>query len=252
MAEVAAQRKIEIDTLPVRTLILSGEPGGSIPSVRSRIEEAWQAKVVDHAGATEVGPWGYPARSGRGLHILESEFIAEFLSLETGQPASEGELSELVLTNLGRVGSPVIRYRTGDLVRPIWQHDEANRFVILEGGVLGRTDDMTIIRGVNIFPSAVEQILRSFPEVLEFRMIARKVDEMDHDDRSRRPAGKPCADCRGVAVAAGVESGSELRCAGDPAAVRGQRQSFCRRAPRESFEAVNDDCHRLADLSRSG
>ena len=110
---------------------------------------------------------------------METEFIAEFLSVETGRPASEGELSELVLTNLGRVGSPVIRYRTGDLVRPVWQHQLQNRFVLLDGGVVGRTDDMMIIRGVNIFPSAVEQILRSFPEVLEYRMIVRKVEEMD-------------------------------------------------------------------------
>jgi phenylacetate-CoA ligase len=113
------------------------------------------------------------------VHVLETEFIAEFLSVETGRPAGEGELSELVLTNLGRLGSPVIRYRTGDLVKPVWQHQQKNRFVLLDGGVVGRTDDMLIIRGVNIFPSAVEQIVRSFPEVLEFRMIVRKVDEMD-------------------------------------------------------------------------
>ena len=179
MAEVASHRQIDVASLHVRTLILAGEPGGSLPSVRDRIEQAWQATTIDHAGATEVGPWGYADRSRRGVHVLETEFIAEFLSVETGRPAAEGELSELVLTNLGRVGSPVIRYRTGDLVRPVWQHQQPNRFVLLDGGVVGRTDDMLIIRGVNIFPSAVEQIVRSFPEVLEFRMIVTKLDEMD-------------------------------------------------------------------------
>ena len=84
-----------------------------------------------------------------------------------------------MLTSLGRVGAPVIRYRTGDLVRPTWPTSGPNRFVLLEGGVLGRADDMLIIRGVNVFPSAVEQILHSFPEVVEYRMTARKRGELD-------------------------------------------------------------------------
>ena len=74
--------------------------------------------MLDHSGATEVGPWGYGDPAGKGLYVIENDFIAEFLSVETGGPAGEGELAELVLTNLGRAGSPVIRYRTGDLVRP--------------------------------------------------------------------------------------------------------------------------------------
>ena len=102
-------------------IVLAGEPGGSIPHVRGRIAQLWDADVLDHGGATEVGPWGYGDAAARGMYVMESEFIAEFLSLETGAAAVEGELSELVLTNLGRIGCPVIRYRTGDLVRPIWQ-----------------------------------------------------------------------------------------------------------------------------------
>ena len=104
---------------------------------------------------------------------------AEFLSVETGKPAAEGELAELVLTNLGRVGCPTIRYRTGDLVRPSWTHAGPNRFVFLEGGVIGRADDMLVVRGVNVFPSALDQILRSFPEVVEYRVTAHKIGEMD-------------------------------------------------------------------------
>ncbi len=179
LAEVAVSRQIDVAALPVKRIILAGEPGGSIPAVRQRIEEAWNAQVFDHSGATEVGPWGFPDEEHRGLHILESEFIAEFLSVERGEPAAEGELSELVLTCLGRSGCPVIRYRTGDLVRPVWQHNGETRFVLLDGGVLGRTDDMMIIRGVNIFPTAIEQILRSFPEVVEYRMTAERVEVMD-------------------------------------------------------------------------
>lgn len=193
LAEVGTQRNIGVGRLGVRVLILAGEPGGSVPATRARIERAWQARVVDHAGATEVGPWGVGDSAARGLHVIESEFIAEFLSVETGRPAREGELAELVITTLGRVGSPVIRYRTGDLVRPIWRHELANRFVLLEGGVLGRADDMLIIRGVNVFPTAIEQIVRGFPEVVEFRLTAFKHEEMDQlsieiEDHLHQPA----------------------------------------------------------------
>jgi phenylacetate-CoA ligase len=179
MAEVAAENQIDVASLDVRRIVVAGEPGGSVPHTRRRIELAWNARVVDHGGASEVGPWGYADRDDRGLHITESDFIAEFLSVATGERAQEGELSELVLTNLGRYGSPVIRYRTGDLVRPCWMPTSDNRFVLLEGGVLTRADDMMIIRGVNVFPSSVEQILRSFPEVVEYRLTARKNGAMD-------------------------------------------------------------------------
>ena len=124
--------------------------------------------------------------------ILEGEFIAEFLSVETGKPADDGELAHLVLTTLGRCGCPVIRYRTGDLVRPSWQTDGPNRFVLLEGGVLGRADDMLIVRGVNIFPSALDQILHGFPEVVEYRITATRKNELDQlsvevEDRLDQP-----------------------------------------------------------------
>jgi phenylacetate-CoA ligase len=192
LAEVAAQNQIDTQSLGVRNIIVAGEPGGSIPSFRERLEKAWRAQVVDHAGASEIGPWGYSDSKRRGLRIVESEFIAEFLALETGEPAADGELAELVLTTLGRAGCPVVRYRSGDLVRPRWLPDEDCRFVLLEGGVLGRTDDMLIIRGVNIFPTAVEEILRGFPEVDEFRMLATRVSHLDEleievEDRLNQP-----------------------------------------------------------------
>ena len=95
-----------------------------------------------------------------------------------GRPAEEGELAELVISTLGRTGCPVIRSRSGDLVRPSWQH-QGNNFVLLRGGVLGRTDEMLVVRGVNIFPSSIEQILRSFPELVEYRLTADKSGEMD-------------------------------------------------------------------------
>jgi phenylacetate-CoA ligase len=191
MAEVAAENQIEVAALDVRRVVVAGEPGGSTPATRRRIETAWNARVVDHAGASEVGPWGFADAHDRGLHVVETEFIAEFLSVETGQNAKEGQLAELVLTSLGRLGSPVIRYRTGDLVRPVWKSEGG--FVLLEGGLLSRADDMMIIRGVNVFPSSIEQILRSFPEVVEYRLTARKQGAMDEllvdvEDRLGEPA----------------------------------------------------------------
>jgi phenylacetate-CoA ligase len=179
LVEVAEEHSINLAHCAVDKIIVAGEPGGSVPAVRERIETAWDARVTDHSGASEIGPWGYGDRQQRGLHILESEFIAEFISLETGKPAQEGELSHLVLTALGRAGMPILRYGTGDLVKPVWSSKGPNRFVLLEGGVLGRADDMMVIRGMNIFPSSIEQILRSFPEVVEFRLTARKRGEMD-------------------------------------------------------------------------
>ncbi len=192
LAEVGEQRKLDVGELGIRRIVLAGEPGGSIPAIRQRIENIWRCQCIDHAGASEVGPWGFADLARRGLHVMESEFIAEFLSVESGQPAQEGELAELVLTNLGRIGSPVIRYRTGDLVRPIWNHGLQCRFVLLEGGIVSRADDMLIVRGVNIYPSAIEQILRGFPEVLEYRLTVFKVEQMDQlrveiEDRLEQP-----------------------------------------------------------------
>lgn len=179
LIEVARECGVDLAKSSVTRIIVAGEPGGSVPAVRQQIEQAWQARLVDHAGASEVGPWGYADAAGCGIHILESEFVAEFVSVETGQPAADGELSHLLLTSLGRPGLPIIRYQTGDLVRPRRSGEGANRFVLLEGGVLGRADQMMIIRGVNVFPSAIEEIVRSFPEVTEFRLTARKRGAMD-------------------------------------------------------------------------
>ncbi|MDP7267734.1 MAG: phenylacetate--CoA ligase family protein [Pirellulales bacterium] len=193
MAEVASEVGIDLRQLSIRTIVVAGEPGGSIVSVRNQIETAWDARVLDHSGATEIGPWGYGTLEGGGLYVNEAEFLAEFINYETGVPAAEGELSELVLTTLGRAGNPVIRYRTGDLVRPRWSaQDENIRFVFLEGGVLGRVDDMLIIRGVNILPSSVEQVIRNFPEVAEYRITAQREGALDRlqvevEDRQQSP-----------------------------------------------------------------
>ncbi len=179
LAEVAEEHKIDLAATPVRLVIVAGEPGGSIPATRARIAERWGAAVLDHAGATEAGPWGVGDRQGGGLDVIETCFHPEFLALDTGRPAQPGELAELVLTTLGRPGAPVIRYRTGDVVRPILAAEGDAPWVRLEGGILGRADDMLVVRGVNIFPGAIDDIVRSFPEVVEHRLIVKSRGSLD-------------------------------------------------------------------------
>jgi phenylacetate-CoA ligase len=193
LAEVAEEHKIDLAATPVRLVIVAGEPGGSIPATRARIAERWGAEVLDHAGATEVGPWGVGDRHGGGLDVIETCFHPEFLALETGLPAQPGELAELVLTTLGRAGAPVIRYRTGDVVRPTWAAAGDQPWVRLEGGILGRVDDMLVVRGVNIFPGAIDDIVRGFPEVVEYQATVRGRDGLDElavavEDRLADPA----------------------------------------------------------------
>ena len=148
-------------------MVVAGEPGGSIPATRSRIERGWGARVFDHSGMTEIGPMAIecPANPA-GLHVLEDDYIAEVIDPETTQPVAPGQIGELVLTNLGRRGSPLLRCRTGDLVRvnPGQPCACGVRFARLDGGILGRCDDMIHLRGNNVYPSALEVALRrAFP-----------------------------------------------------------------------------------------
>jgi len=183
LASVAKQAKLDLTKFAVSRIIVAGESGGSLPEVRQRIESAWDARVIDHCGATEVGPWGVGDVKGRGIHVIESEFIAECIvfgdSPQTARPAEAGELAELVLTGLGRHGAPAIRYRTGDLVRAEESSDPENRFLFLPGGVIGRVDDMVVIRGVNVFPSSIEAIVRRVAGDAEYRVNRSRHQEMD-------------------------------------------------------------------------
>ena len=176
LLQVARERGLDPSRLPVRVTVHAGEPGAGIPAVRARIEEGWGARAFDHAGMTEMGAYGYECQAQAGLHVNESEFIAEVIDPATGAASREGEL---VLTNLGRLGSPLIRYRTGDRVRLADGPCACGRtFVRLEGGILGRLDDMLIVRGVNVFPSAIEAVVRRFP-VEEFRIEVFREGELD-------------------------------------------------------------------------
>jgi len=181
LAEIAEhERRRPLSEGTVRMLIVAGEPGGSIPATRERIERSWGARVIDHHGLTEVGPVSFECWEAPGsLHINEAEFIAEVIDVRTSEEVEDGQTGELVLTNLGRTASPVIRYRTGDLVVRRREPCPCGRtWARLEGGILGRADDMVNIRGVNVYPVGIESVVRRLPEVVEFRSVVSRQGSM--------------------------------------------------------------------------
>ncbi len=180
LAEVAVKNQVDIRNSSLRTIVLAGEPGGSIPSVRQHIENLWGAKVYDHVGMTEMGAYGFSCSHQHGIHVNEAQFIAEIIDPVSLEPVPAGEKGELVLTNLGRYGFPLIRYRTGDMVfNSADSCPCGNSFRLLPGGIIGRADDMVIIRGVNIFPQSIEAIIREFPDIVEFSIVYYTEEEMN-------------------------------------------------------------------------
>ena len=183
LAELAAEEGYDLAASAVRLTIHAGEPGASVPNVRRRIEQEWGARCVDHAGATEMGAWGFSCGTETNMHVNELEFVAEVIDPETREPAPTGpdgvQAGELVLTNLGRIGSPLLRYRTGDLVDLVRGGCPCGRHTAyLRGGVKGRIDGMVVVRGINVFPSALENIVREFPEIAEFEVTVERYQEM--------------------------------------------------------------------------
>jgi phenylacetate-CoA ligase len=180
LAEVAAQETGSgrdmrpLSESSVRVMIVAGEPGGSIPATRELIQRSWNARVIDHYGLTEAGPIGFECWESPGaLHVNEGEYICEVLDPSTGGAVSDGQAGELVVTNLGRAASPVIRYRTGDIVVRRSDPCRCGRTSArLEGGILARADHMISIRGVNVYPTAIESVVRCFSEIVEYRATA--------------------------------------------------------------------------------
>ena len=175
LAEAAAESGLDLAAGPVRSLIVAGEPGGCLPAMRRGIETAWGARVFDHWGMTEIGPLASECVEDPGnLCVLETECIAEIIDPVSLQPVPAGTSGELVLTNLGRWGSPLLRYRTGDVVQAATGAATGGyQLLRLEGGIRGRCDDMLTIRGNNFYPSALEELIRQFSAVAEYRIEVR-------------------------------------------------------------------------------
>jgi phenylacetate-CoA ligase len=174
MAQEAKQLGIDLAASPVRRLILSGEPAGSIPATKKLIESEWGAKAGDTAGMTELGTimiFECSEQPG-GTHIIEDHYVEEVLDPETAEPVPYGEMGERVVTSFGRGFIPVIRYRTRDFVVKVpGSNCPCGRtFDVFDGGIRGRVDDMKLVRGTNVYPRAVEAIVREHPEIDEFQI----------------------------------------------------------------------------------
>ena len=181
LAEVADGLGLDLRSSAIRITIHAGEPGASVENVKRRIEQAWGATCFDHAGATEVGAWAFDCQAQTGsIHLNELEFIFEVIDPQTGESVSEGTRGELVVTTLSRPGMPVLRYRTGDLVELTTEPCPCGRTSArIRGGVLGRADDMLIVRGVNLYPSAIDNLLRALPSIVEYEVEIRRIAGMD-------------------------------------------------------------------------
>jgi phenylacetate-CoA ligase len=185
LAEVARGMGIELrERCVVDKILLSGEPSGSVPAVRRKIEALWGAPCGDTAGMTEIGTimvFECRHRPG-GMHILEDHFVEEVVEPDTLEPVPYGMRGERLVTSFGRGILPLIRYRTKDLVCRV-PHATCpcgRTYDIYEGGILGRVDDMHKIRGTNVYPRAVEALVREHAEVDEFQILLTR--EKDRDE----------------------------------------------------------------------
>ncbi len=182
LLEVALHERMEAALASVQTVLCGGEPGASLAGTRERIHEGFGARCLDHYGLTEVGPFAYPCSAGPGLHVDERDFVVEYLD-ERLEPVVPGERGELVVTPLRRTGFPVLRYRTGDVVvRSALRCPAGHADPWLPDGIVGRTDDMVVIRGMNVYPSAIEEAVRGVDGSGEFRITfysaSRGMDEI--------------------------------------------------------------------------
>ena len=181
--QVAAEMGIDLAAdSKVDKIILSGEPAGSIPAVKKQLEQAWGARAGDTAGMTELGTIMIfeCANQPGGTHIIEDHFIEEVINPQTGEPVPYGELGERVVTSFGRGFIPVLRYRTKDMVLkvPASKCTCGRTGDIYDGGIRGRWDDMKLIRGTNVYPRAVESIVREFDAIDEFQIYVWRSDEL--------------------------------------------------------------------------
>ncbi len=183
MADTAINKLgINPKDLKIKRITVAGEPGGSIPATRNRMEEAWGAKVFDHCGATEIGAWGYECEYQSGLHVNDALFLVQIEDVETGELITEpGKRGKMVITNLNRMAQPCIRFDSKDLIEWNSEQCECGRtFSLLKGGVQGRTDDITKVKGVLLSPTAIEEVVRSIPGLGdEYEVVVTKAGDID-------------------------------------------------------------------------
>lgn len=182
LAEQARAKGIDLARQArVRLTWHTGEPGASIQATKRKIEEAFGAKTFDLVGLTEIAAWGFECAEQSGqIHVHEDYVYPEILDTETGKPVEPGQQGELVFTSLYRKAMPLLRYRTRDVVRLSKDRCPCGRTLLsVDGGVLGRLDDMKKIRGVIVYPTRIEEVVRGFDAVDEFRIVLKRVDGLD-------------------------------------------------------------------------
>jgi phenylacetate-CoA ligase len=162
LAQRAEERGIDLSASAVKHMTAGGEPGLNVPVTRKAIENAWGAVGIDAYGLSEVGIAHVEcgAHAG-GVHVMEDAFHSFSADLETGMPVADNEVGENIVTAYSHLAQPFIKYRTHDLVRRCGHDDHGCgwNWAFLKGGVLGRTDFMVTIKGVNVYPSAVENLI---------------------------------------------------------------------------------------------
>jgi phenylacetate-CoA ligase len=185
MADVAKNRLgIDPAALTIDKITCAGEPGAGIPATKKRMEAAFGAKVFDHSGATEIGAWSYECRHQPfGMHVNEAMFLVEIEDMETGEPITEpGVKGKMVITALDRMAQPCIRFDSKDVIQ--WDPDPCvcgRTFRLIRGGVIGRADDITKVKGVLLSPAAVEAVVRSFDGLGdEYELIVERPGDVDH------------------------------------------------------------------------
>ncbi len=181
-----ARKKLGIDPakdLSIRKITAAGEPGACVPATKKRMEEAWGAKVYDQVGATEIGHWGFECEAQCGEHILEAFHLVEIEDVETGSPVtSPGQSGSMIITTFDRLAHPCIRFDSKDVVQfsNIERCECGRTFRLLDGGVIGRADDITKVKGVLLAPTAIEEVVRSIPELgNEYQVIVTKKGDID-------------------------------------------------------------------------
>ncbi len=181
LAEAAAEEGIDIRDLKLRIGIFGAEPWSE--TIRREIEEKLNIKAIDIYGLSEIlGPGvGIECvEAQHGLHIWEDHFIPEIIDPESGEPLPQGERGELVITTITKEGIPMIRYRTRDITRIISEPCICGRTHLRLERMSGRTDDMLIIRGVNVFPSQIESVLMTIKGIEpHYQLIVDREENLD-------------------------------------------------------------------------
>ena len=184
MADTARKKmNIEPSELSIDKITCAGEPGASIPSTKKRMENAWGAHVYDHAGATEIGAWSYECtHQPGGIHVNEGFFLVEIVDLQTGEIIEEpGQRGKMIITALDRYAQPCVRFDSKDVIEWDSQPCPCGRtFRLIKGGVVGRADDITKVKGVLLAPAAIEEVVRSIDGLGdEYEVIVDKLGDVD-------------------------------------------------------------------------